>query len=184
MAEPEITTAPLPLGTIRKHIAYCPESGSLTRLTDSGRRKAGEVCGYLSNGYIKTSILGVEFSAHRLAWFFMTGRYPSRSVDIDHINRDKADNRWCNLRVINRSWNMQNTDHHSGKARGVSWCKRTGKWQAGIKVNYKRIFPGRFSRHEDAVEAYEYARGCLHLGYVDPAELRADQAPTPNRDGV
>jgi hypothetical protein len=173
MANGKNSTAPLTLEAVKKHVRYCPETGLIIRLTNSGRRKAGEACGCISgNGYIRTSVLGVELFAHRLAWFLMTGGYPRKSEDIDHINRNKLDNRWRNLRLVSRSLNMQNTDHYKGRARGVSWCKRTQSWQAGIKLNYKRIFLGRFKSHDDAVRAYQVARSRLHLGYVDPSSLR------------
>jgi hypothetical protein len=79
---------------------------------------------------------------------------------IDHINRDRADNRIENLREVtnkqnqqNRSTNSDNTSGHTG----VSWYKPYSKWRAQIKHNHKVIHLGYFTNIEDAIAARKAA---------------------------
>lgn len=60
------------------------------------------------NGYVVTSYQGKKCYAHRLAWKLMTGEFTPTSMDIDHINRDRKDNSWSNLRLATRSDNLKN----------------------------------------------------------------------------
>lgn len=76
----------------------------------------------------------------------------------DHINRDKLDNRKCNLRSVtqsqngfNRGLNKNNTSGH----RGVYWYQNS--WVAEIKVNFKKIHIGRFKDLVGAVSARKTA---------------------------
>ena len=74
---------------------------------------------------------------------------------IDHINRNKLDNRKCNLRPASTSQNARNKcvkrTNNSGYT-GISWDKRESKWSARICVNYKTIFLGRYKNIEDAIK--------------------------------
>jgi hypothetical protein len=68
--------------------------------------------------------------AHRIAFFLMTGRWPKY---VDHINGDKTDNRWCNLREATMAQNKANESLRSSNKsglKGVSWHKAAGKWEA------------------------------------------------------
>lgn len=81
-----------------------------------------------------------------------------KSKMIDHINGDKLDNRKANLRVCTNADNMRNRPktktNHSGY-KGVIF--HYNKWKATIKVNYKQIYLGRFTKKEDAAKAYNEA---------------------------
>jgi len=72
----------------------------------------------------------------------------------DHRNGDGLDNRRNNLRKATHQQNCRNQklriDSTSG-IKGVTWCKRTGKWQVHISVNKRRRFLGRFLLREDAI---------------------------------
>lgn len=78
------------------------------------------------------------------------------NAETDHKNRDGLDNRRNNLRVGTMSENMFNRNkfrnNRSGTT-GVHFDKSRNLWIASIKVNYKNIFLGRFSKKEDAIEA-------------------------------
>jgi hypothetical protein len=78
-------------------------------------------------------------------------------IEIDHINHNTLDNQKCNLRkcthqenIFNQRINKNNTSGY----RGVSWNKYHKKWDANIKLNYKKIYLGHFKNKEDAKEKY------------------------------
>lgn len=79
----------------------------------------------------------------------------------DHINRDGLDNRRCNLRIASQSQNCANSHKHhnarSSQYRGVSWCSRTRKWQAAIRIDSKQTHLGRFADETAAALAYDAA---------------------------
>lgn len=143
-------------------VEYDPNTGILTRKA-VGRfaspRYIGKPTGWLhASGYIFTTILGRKRKAHRVAWLLMTGEWPPS--EIDHINGDRADNRWDNLRLATRGENCRNTgipkDNTSG-IKGVGFVAKRGKWRANIGFNNKLIFLGHFMTAEEARAAYEAA---------------------------
>ena len=75
-----------------------------------------------------------------------------RGMLVDHINRDKTDNRLCNLRIVSRAGNRWNSDAHPGVTR------RGSRWQAWIKIGGRFAHLGMFKRREDAVAVREDAR--------------------------
>lgn len=81
---------------------------------------------------------------------------PQKGEIVDHINRDKLDNRKSNLRITNKSVNALNSKvfitNKSGY-KGVSWFKRDSKWRAYGMLNYKQIHLGTFYAIEDAINA-------------------------------
>lgn len=85
-------------------------------------------------------------------------------MQIDHINGDKLDNRQANLRQCTNQQNGCNrgkTAKNTSGFKGVSPCEY-GRWQAGIRVNGKRLHLGHFLKKEDAAEAYKAAAIKLH----------------------
>lgn len=76
--------------------------------------------------------------------------------EVDHINRDRHDNRRENLRIGTRALNGQNLSVKPGCAsrhRGVSWDKRRNRWSARVKVQGVLHWLGYFDREEDAAAA-------------------------------
>ncbi len=111
-----------------------------------------------SHGYAVISVDNTLHGAHRLAWLYMTGAMPKEHID--HINGDRGDNRWKNLREAtlkenNRSRNS-NSNNKSGY-RGVCFDKVRNKWKAQITVDRKTKLIGRFDTPEQASEAYKNA---------------------------
>src|SRR5674476_365717 len=90
-------------------LAYDPTTGTITRLYSAGGMPAGGVCGTVAfNGYITLSIKASMYYAHRVAWLLMTKQWPSSSAIMDHIDRDRSNNKWNNLRVVTYSQNACN----------------------------------------------------------------------------
>ena len=95
---------------------------------------------------------------HHYAWFMTYGNVDFEMLD--HINRDKTDNRICNLRITNDTLNKQNQD-----VKGYTLDKRSNKWRARIIFNKKRIDLGYFDSEEEAREAYLSAKSKYHPGF-------------------
>ena len=134
-------------------LTYSPETGEFQWAAPRPKVKVGQKAGYLkkNKGYIYIEIDGKSYSAHRLAWFYVTGNMP---IDqIDHINRNKSDNRFENLREATHGQNRANsksTNKHGLKGvRLLPWMKNAGKcWQAEITHNKKVIYLGCFATKE------------------------------------
>lgn len=106
--------------------------------------------------------------AHRLAWFFMTGEWPI--LDIDHINGDRSDNRWSNLRLANDSQNGANKRRYKNNKsgfKGVIWDARHKRFKAQLKKDGKVLNLGRYHTAEEAHEAYCKAAATLHGDFAN-----------------
>lgn len=94
---------------------------------------------------------------------------PKKKQDIDHINKNKLDNRKINLRVVTRSQNSMNRKKHkkgSSEYKGVYWKTRDRRWYAEICMNYKKTYLGSFKNEIDAAEAYNAAAMKIFKNYA------------------
>jgi hypothetical protein len=144
---------------LKEFFIYNPETGLFSRKKIRRGVSIDKKVGCARpDGYVIVQFNGKFYYAHALAWLYMTGAWAP--FDIDHINENKSDNRWCNLRQATRSQNQAhrgpNRRNTSGY-KGVSWDKCSKKWKSQIRVNYKLIYLGVFSSKEDAFEAYQIA---------------------------
>lgn len=140
----------IPQAQLRQLVRYDPETGKVF-----SEKSGAEIGHRYAQGYRGVSVLGQAIGIHRLAFLYMTGELP-RS-DVDHINGDKTDNRWCNLRVATRSLNSANRGaqrNNTTGLKGVTWFKRRSKFVAGVKVNGRRMNLGYFDTAEEAHAAY------------------------------
>jgi hypothetical protein len=107
-------------------------------------------------GYLRITVLGKSYYAHRLAWFYVYGKWPDQ---IDHINGVKSDNSIKNLRNVNVLQNAQNKTkpqkNNTAKILGVHWNKKANKWEAHICIYKERKYLGLFENIEDAEKAYK-----------------------------
>lgn len=152
--------------TILENYQFDVETGVFTRkgaLPGKGIVEAG-------NGYIRIFLCGRYYPAHHIAWLLCHGCFPS--LQIDHINGDRADNRSSNLREVTAVENSQNQRRpHSTSSTGLlgaSPIRQTGmvseRWRAQIKVNGRSIHLGSFGSPADAHQAYINAKRRLHPG--------------------
>lgn len=155
---------------LKELLHYDEETGIFTRIKEvCGKREyIGKVAGTLNKrGYFQIHIDYKIYTNHRLAWLYMNGEFPKKGIHIDHIDRNKTNNSYKNLRLASPTQNLQNKefariDNLTSKTLGVCWYKRDSTWQAEICVNKKRIFLGRFKNLEDAKNAYLEAKKIYH----------------------
>jgi len=140
---------------LKELLTYNPNTGIFTNKVNRGISRKGEQAGGLNdNGYVRVRIKGEKYGAHRLAFLYMLGYFPEQQVD--HINGICDDNRWCNLRHVSSSCNMQNQKEYCNNTSGfsgVQWHKKTMKWQAGVCINKKCIYLGGYDTKIDAALA-------------------------------
>jgi hypothetical protein len=111
------------------------------------------------DGYRAISFGERLYTAHRLAWFYVHGFWP---VDqLDHVNRERDDNRIANLREATRGQNMQNRVMSPDNLSGFKCVQKSksGRWTARIVIAGKRKRLGWFDTPEQA-----------HAAYVDAAK--------------
>ena len=163
MSEHDCTTTPtneLTAEYLRSILHYDQETGIFTWKVRTARRvKVGDVAGRQhGGGYLRIKVQSRDYLAHRLAWLYMNGEWPTDQID--HINRVKTDNRISNLREVTNKQNHQNAGKSSNNTSGhpgVCWHKRDFKWIAKIMHNQKSINLGYFTNIEDAVSARKAA---------------------------
>ena len=79
-------------------------------------------------------------------------------LEIDHINRNKLDNRKSNLRYVTRAencWNISKVKNKTSAYKGVHYDSHTGKWRSAILVNGLKRVSGRFGTEIAAKEWYD-----------------------------
>src|ERR1700744_3936849 len=98
--------------TLQSLLRYDPDSGKffwlVARNSFGGGVRPGDEAGTKKDGYVQLIVEQRVYRAHRLVWFLIHGEFPPKGYEIDHINRDRADNRLANLRLVKRSQNNMN----------------------------------------------------------------------------
>ena len=153
---------------LKRLLHYSPTSGIFTRrVTTSSRSVKGARAGTSkSRQYRVVRFNGRYYLEHRLAFLYMLGSIPKM---VDHINRDKLDNRWDNLRAscaqtnqYNRKVDSKNTSGHSG----VSWDKRKRRWHVRFNVGKKNMWFGAYKDLELAALVAQEARDKHHGSFI------------------
>jgi hypothetical protein len=107
----------------------------------------------MKNGY---AIRGTNSQGRFLMHREIMGLSPGDRITVDHINRDRLDNRRSNLRLLSHSDNCRNRGADRGSTSafvGVSWDRTHGKWIASAHWGGKRIALGAFTEEIDAALA-------------------------------
>lgn len=148
-------------------VLHCDdETGLLIRKKrTSNSVQIGDIAGNKHpNGYIGISVNGDHYPAHRIVWLLKTGEWPNG--DIDHIDGDRSNNRFENLRQVDRRTNSRNqklrSTNKSG-VMGVHWNSRYERWIAQINDENGRKHLGFFVSKDDAIAARKAAE--VALGY-------------------
>ncbi len=142
---------------VRSILNYNIATGELFWRVNRSNKIKDSLAGSISkkDGYCRVRIDNGSYLAHRLIWLIVGGEWPEGRLD--HINRIKSDNRWCNLRECTNSQNLINANiskSNTSGYKGVVLRKNNQKWRSRITVNYKRISLGDFDTKEEAYDAY------------------------------
>ena len=168
----EILSQPWPeLQRLRDVFDYNPQTGVFTWLVSTSKKmKAGSTAGCLNAiGYVFLCLDSRRYLAHRVAWFYMTGEVPAGLID--HVNGQKADNRWSNLRQATPSQNQQNKPgYRPGKLKGVIETK-SGRFVASIRSKGMSIHLGTFDDQEAAHAAYCAASAVHHKEFSNTESI-------------
>lgn len=145
-------------------IRYEPDTGLFywKRQNKTGKRRLDKPAGFnRSNGYLAVSVDGYSIFLQVLAFLLTMKKRPDHQMD--HINGDKKDNRWCNLRPATNEENSQNRARSSRNKSGYTGVhKRGNKFQAYICSKSKLIHLGFFDTAEEAHKAYIDAKQYYH----------------------
>ena len=151
---------------LKKLLVYQSDSGTFIRKVTRGRSRIGERAGCQHrNGYIQICVDGRLYLEHRLAWFYMTGKWPPH--EIDHINRVRNDNRWNNLRLATRSINSHRVLRLALKGAFLDKRRTENPWYSQITINKKRYCLGTFPTAGMAHLAYSKAASRLFGIFAD-----------------
>lgn len=148
---------------LKELLNYNPDTGVFIWAKNRRKRKRGEVSGsWHKDGYRKIKVDGRDYQAHRLAWLYVTGEWPQ--FTIDHIDGNRGNNVWRNLRDVPHAVNQQNRKtHQKSSTNGFMGVTRSGKrWTARIRLNGERKGLGVFDTPELAHNAYIAAKRELH----------------------
>jgi hypothetical protein len=142
------------LQELKRLFHYDPNTGLFSRLVKISNQDVGSIAGTKgSRGHIQIHINYRKHQAHRLAWLYVTGIWPTQHLD--HVNGDRTDNRICNLRIASARMNACNREaHREGKLFGCSFAHDRNKWRAYISVNGKILNLGQYNTEQEAHARY------------------------------
>lgn len=112
-----------------------------------------EVGSINSNKYLTIRFNNKTYQVHRIIWLLETGEFPIN--EIDHINHNRQDNRWSNLRQVSTIGNSRNMSMKKANTSGVTnvtWRKDNNKWRAYVMLNSRQTHLGYFDTKEEAAE--------------------------------
>jgi hypothetical protein len=155
---------------LHRLFAYDPTTGKLTwRLKPhqkAQRIQPGDDVGTVKKGrgnYLSIGIGRKYYLAHRIIWKMTTGDDPADQID--HVDGDRLNNRWNNLRPASNGqnkWNSSLSRNNKSGVKGVCWDAGHKKWKAYISIGGKQSRLGRFASIDEAAVAVNAARTKLH----------------------
>ncbi len=152
---------------VRELFDYNPETGEVTRLKttkpstgQSVRSKlVGKVVRSMSKGYLNVKIDGYPYRLHRIIWLWYYGSFPEH--DIDHINRDRADNRIDNLREVSRPCNVHNGKVRSDTSTGITGVSKSTDRKGRVIFRSHIEYKGRV-KHNFLIDSYDFVEAVAH----------------------
>ena len=159
---------PLPdLQLLQEWFDYDPETGEVKRKKATRNRKAGTIVGTIRNPekpYLSVGFMKKTYQLHRIIWKLYYGEDIAEGYQIDHTNRDKTDNRICNLRIVTNNQNSYNRGAYKTNTSGVTGVSYQGNrkscWRA--KIGNRTI--GHYETMEEAIAARLEAESIIVSG--------------------
>lgn len=150
---------------LRELLDYDETTGVFTWRSRRGQCSAGAKAGTLTErGYIRIEVDGRSYRANRLAWLYVTGEHPT--LDVDHEDRNRANNAFRNLRHIGRGLNLQNRVICRAASGLIgAYLRPNGTWFSSIMASGKTRRLGTYSTAEAAHAAYMAAKRELHPSF-------------------
>lgn len=138
---------------LKELLEYSPETGGFFwRVYRAANADVGMPAGSINgDGYIHIKVDNKKYCAHRLAWLYMTGEWPTQ--EIDHINQNRVDNSWVNLRDVSKSINRHNTNKTTSSVgrKNIYWQRN--RFLVKIRKEKKTIFERAFKTLQEAESA-------------------------------
>lgn len=138
---------------LKQKLSYDKTTGVFTWKTGKYKgRCAGTIAGTKPNqGYVRINIDKKEYKAHRLAWLYIYGSFPVKQLD--HVNRNRVDNKIDNLRLADDALNSKNQSIYKNSPTGYHGVTAHGtRWRARINVGGKKIHLGVFDTIKEAAK--------------------------------
>tara|TARA_B110000444_G_scaffold260193_1_gene306288 strand:+ start:645 stop:1259 length:615 start_codon:yes stop_codon:yes gene_type:complete len=141
---------------IGDYLAYSEESstGLINKVSRNYRAKKGQESGSInSRGYYLIFFKSKSYLSHRIVYFLNTGIDPEEK-QVDHIDRNRLNNKISNLRLATNKQNQDNRrkqKNNTSGVTGVTWHKRDNRYYADISHNKKKLSLGYFNKSDEAV---------------------------------
>jgi len=173
---------------VQEMFHYQYETGELIRRDQRGNQFKGTEVGCNDTfGYKRIRIKGNLFKVHQIVWLYVYGIMPS--MEIDHINGDRSDNRVCNLRLATRDVQVQNRNPGIGESYGLRniRLRESGTYEVEYRMFRKRHKVGNFTTLEDAQKAlYEHKKANNHpdvtRDFIEPRQTLSAVASRDRED--
>ena len=138
---------------LKKLLRYDPETGLFWWKKPAKKRNLSKPAGSTGWDYVTIKLNKKTYSGHRLACLYQTGKFPN--AQIDHIDGDKQNNRWKNLREATPAQNSRNRARSKNKVTpiGVSYRTRDNIYQATIRIKGDLKYLGSYKTSEKALKA-------------------------------
>ena len=145
------------MSKLRDALSYDPITGSFIWKNPIRAALKGRIAGCINGfGYRVIRVEGKDFYAHRLAWLYVTGKWPK--TILDHIDGNPDNNAFVNLREATKAANGANRGKQANNTTGFKGVrKHFRKWVAQITIDGVNTYLGIFDSPEEASAAYELA---------------------------
>ena len=142
---------------LQRVFKYDPKTGELLYRNKSYSGDAAQTAGYPHiEGYLSVAIGREEYLVHRIIWLMQTGSWPN---EVGHINHNRQDNRWINLRSVSPQDQQKNMGLRKNNRSGVQGVRvlPSGRYHAHIMVDRVQIALGTYDGLDDATAARKAA---------------------------
>jgi hypothetical protein len=150
-----------PLEILEANLKYDPDTGIFYKIRKTKKHykhtTRPEAGCKRDDGYIFIGLGGKCYHAARLAWKMFYKTDPPTDMEIDHINRQRDDNRIVNLRLVTSVGNNRNQGmrrNNTSGVKGVSWSKQANKWHVLIYGQHLGFYADKEEAAKVAEEFY------------------------------